>query len=492
MINRSSTVSGIILWVLSVALSVSSYAGMASSSPDCGMGKSRAQDCASDVQHTSPLESSQSAEPHIGEASLVMIPSRMDNLYRYNVNSESDIVTFRNQSRNTLQQALTFYDSERRLSIMVRDFPSGQWSAPVDIHRHIGNDELEYDSHNATGLGIASDGTFFVSANQHVDPLRMAMTTRPYDITSFRQLPANSINDKDDDRVTYPAFAYMNEELYFSYREQEVGGGQPAFRWLLKKWNLVERRWDDAAQFNTGTKLRLYVSNIAWNDKGTQLHLAATWRDDRPKVLSGSTDQQHDLFHLYSSDGKQWKQYSAGDVRLPVVWTDPGQSTVPELIWNTGKGDPVPANAGSIAVDAHSYPHILNKERGGSLFYHYHDGRKWRSVENAFPSMSDDIFPLPDGMGAVSARGDAIYFHRLSPRIDRKGVLLAKGFVTRHFNASVDKTAIAHGWLSMMLTKNEHSAVNHKRGKYSTDAFVMNIPLATLDRFDTPFIRIQE
>ena len=492
MINRASTVCCIILCVFSVALSKPTSAGIANSIRECGTGVSLEKDCNVDLHSSVSLESTQSSALETGQASMVMIPSRMDNLYRYNVNSESDIVTFLNKSRNTLQQALTFYNTDRHLSIMVRDFPSGQWSDPVDSHRHIGNDELEYDSHNATALGIAADGTFFVSANQHVDPLRMAMTTRPYDITSFTQLPANSINAKDDDRVTYPSFAYLNEELYFSYREQEVGGGQPAFRWLLKKWNTVKRRWDDVAQFNTGIKLRLYVSNIAWNNEGTQLHLAATWRDDRPRVLSGSTDHQHDLFHLYSSDGKQWKQYSAGEVKLPLVWTDPGESTVPELIWNTGKGDPVPANAGSIAVDASSFPHILNKARGGSLFYHFHDGKQWLSIEDVFPSMSDDIFPLPDGMGAVSARGDAIYFHRLSPRIDRKGVLLAKGYVTRHFNASVDKAAIAHGWLSMMLTKNEHSAVNHNKGRFPTDAFVMNIPLVNLDKFDTPFIRVQE
>lgn len=133
---------------------------------------------------------------------------------------------------------------------------------------------------------------------------------------------------------------------------------------------------------------------------------------------------------------------------LPLLWTDPGESNVPELIWNTGKGDPVPANAGSIAVDANSNPYILNK-----------------------------------------ARGDTIYFHHLSPVIDRKGVLLAKGYVTRDFNASVDKTAITQGWLSMMLTENMHSGVNHNKGSFPTDAFVMNIPLALLDDFDKPFIR---
>ncbi len=487
MINQLKTLSCILLCLYGFVLSAPAYSAIVS--PPLACDSEGSGSCDDISQNTASRESPENSASAAVDASLVRIPSMMDNLYRYNVNSESDIVTFRNKSRNTFQQALTFYNADRHLSIMVREFPLGQWGNPVDIHRHIGNDELEYDSHNATGLGVASDGTLLVTANQHVDPLRMAMTTRPYDITSFKRLPADAINANDDDRVTYPAFTYLGDELYFSYREQETGGGQPAFRWLLKKWNTVDKRWDDAAQFNTGKKLRLYVSNIAWNNAGTELHLAATWRDDRPEVLTGSTDQQHDLFHLYSNDGKHWKQYAVGNVKLPLLWTDPGESTVPELIWNSGKGDPIPANAGSIAVAANSYPHILNKARGRSLFYHFHDGKQWHSIENVFPSISNDIFPLPDGMGAISTRGDAIYFHRLSPRIDRKGVLLAKGYVTRHFNASVDKTAIAQGWLSMMLTENKHSGVNSNKGSYPTDAFVMSIPLALLDSFDTPFIR---
>ncbi len=422
-------------------------------------------------------------------ARLDKIPGRMDNLYRYNVNSDSDLVTYFNRSEQRLQQVLTFYNDERRLSIVQRDFPNGRWSEAVDIHEHIGNDPLEYDSHNSTAFGVAADGTFFATANHHVDPLRMAVSSRPYDIHSFRQLPGSAINPRDDDRVTYPSFSYLGDELFFSYREQEAGGGKPAFRWLLKRWNTTSRYWEDAAQLNTGTHLRLYVSNVAWNADGSELHLSACWRDDRPEVLSRSTAQQHDLFHLYSRDGLQWMQYEEPKVSLPLSWSGAGQSTVPELIWNTGKGDPIPGNAGSIAVDKSSHPHILNKARNGQLYYHRYDGERWISIGDVFPSRTDDVFQLPDGMGAVSARGDSIYFHRLTPELDRSGVLLAKGYVTKDYHASVDKTAIQHGWLSMMLTLNQHHAVGSNRGKYATDAYVMSIPLSALDGFAEPFLK---
>lgn len=423
------------------------------------------------------------------QASLLRIPSLMDNLYRYNVNSESDLVTFRNRQTGTLQQVLTFYDENRRLSIIVRDFPDGDWSDPVDIHAQIGNDELEHDSHNSTAFGVAPDGTYFVTANQHVDPLRMAMTSRPWDIHSFVPLPADSIAPKDDDRVTYPSFSYLDEQLFFSYREQDVGGGKARFRWLFKQWNTETRHWDDMAQFNTGVHLRLYVSNIAWNRERSQLHLAAVWRDDRPQVRTRGTSQQHDLFHLYSRDGRQWHQYGEGEVQLPLLWQGAGESTVPELIWNTGQEDPVPANAGSIALDAHSRPHLLNDARGGKLYYHYHDGEQWQSIRDVFRSKSEDLFRLPDGMGAISARGDSVYFHRLTPTLDRKGVLLARGHVTRHFNASVDRGAGEHGWLSMLLTRNQHHPVGSVKGSWPVDAHVLNIPLNRLDEFSTPFIR---
>ncbi|MGQ7845883.1 BNR-4 repeat-containing protein [Granulosicoccus sp. 3-233] len=443
--------------------------------------------CAGDA--SLPVDCLAEAAMPVSDARLDRIPSRMDNLYRYNVNSDSDLVTFYNRAEHKLQQVLTFYNEQRRLAIVIRDFPNGSWSEAVDIHQHIGNEALEYDSHNYTAFGVAADGTLFATANHHVDPLRMAISLRPYDITSFRQLPERSINPQDDDRVTYPSFSYLGEELYFSYREQEVGGGKPAFRWLLKRWNTSSRYWEDVAQLNTGTHLRLYVSNIAWNTDGTQLHLSALWRDDRPEVLSRSTEQQHDLFHLYSDDGRQWKQYGEGEVALPLLWSGAGQSTVPQLIWNTGKGDPVPGNAGSIAVDSDSHPHILNTARDGRLFYHHFDGRQWVSLGDVFRSGTDDVFQLPDGMGAVSARGDSLYFHRLSPELDRKGVLLAKGYVTRYYHASVDKNAIEHGWLSMMLTLNQHHAVGSKRGNHAVEAYVLSIPLSELDDFSTPYLK---
>ena len=123
-------------------------------------------------------------------------------------------------------------------------------------------------------MGIAPDGTIFVTANHHVDPLRMAMTSRPYDMKSFKRLPSGSINGNDDDRVTYPSFTYLGNDLYFSYREQEAGGGTPKFRWLLKKWNVQSKKWDDAAQFNTGTHLRLYLSNFHWDKNKKNIHVS--------------------------------------------------------------------------------------------------------------------------------------------------------------------------------------------------------------------------
>lgn len=215
MISQAKTLSCVLLCFYGFALSAPAYSAIVSLPPACDSDGNETRSCSVVSRKTASLEPRKRSVAASVDTSLVRIPSKMDNLYRYNVNSESDIVTFRNKSRNTVQQALTFYNAERHLSIMVRDFPLGHWGRPVDIHRHIGNDELEYDSHNATGLGIASDGTLFVSGNQHVDPLRMAITTRPYDITSFKRSPANAINANDDDRVTYPAFAYLGDELYF-------------------------------------------------------------------------------------------------------------------------------------------------------------------------------------------------------------------------------------------------------------------------------------
>ena len=63
-------------------------------------------------------------------------------------------------------------------------------------------------------------------------------------------------------------------------------------------------------------------------------------------------------------------------------------------------------------------------------------------------------------MGIISHSGSDIHFHRLSNgKVGRK-VTIAKGFVSGTFNASVDKTAIEKGFMSIMLTENKSQKPN--------------------------------
>ena len=416
---------------------------------------------------------------------VTQLSGEMDNLYRYNVNSTSDLVTYTSDS-GELRQALVYWADDRRLHISDRSFPDGQWTFPIDIHNAIGGDQLEYDSHNSTALGFSSDGRFFVTGNHHVDPLNMAVTAKAYDFNSFVNVPRGALNARDTDRVTYPSFTYHTGDMYFSYREQEVGAGMPRFRWLLKRFDAETGKWSTAAQFNSGVRLRLYVSNIATNKESTRMHVAALWRDDE---AGGGTQNQHDYFHLYSDDGTTWQQYDIGPVDLPLIWPA-GTNTVPSLIWDTPP-DPIPNGAGSIAIDSQGYPHMLMKARGGDQFHHYYNGDRWISTELPFNATSSDIYNCAGRIMALTHTSDEISVHSLNPADPsfRDPVLLTKGYVNSNYTLSIDKLAIEHGFVSFMMTENDSHSPNSKIGKFTTDGFVFTGSCADLELSDSPFIK---
>ena len=435
--------------------------------------------------------------PPRGRAQLVRVPSRLDNLLRTNVNSHSNLWTVPGP-RGRAVQYFAFYDERRRTHIARREFPNGEFGAPVDIHDRVSARELEYDSHNNAAVGVASDGTVFVLANHHVDPLQMARTTRAHDITSFERMARESLGARDGDRVTYPAFFYLGNDLCLSYREQEAGRTFSRFRWLLKRYDAAAGRWSDLAQLNTGNYLRLYVSNIGWSADRSTIHLAACWRDDRAERYSSGTSAQFDLFHLWSRDARRWYQYgSEREVPLPLDWRDPGDSDVPVNIWTSRPGGSAdqPANSGTVEVDGAGRPHILHDSRtarrGSDSWLHVGsaDGDRFLSRPAIREYGTDDLFRLPDGgMAIIGSERDGVWCTPLDGPSRGRRILLAEGFTNEAYVVCVDKTAMEHGWLSMMLThvKRGHWQTS-ERGAWPQDAWVMSIPGAELAAFDSPF-----
>jgi hypothetical protein len=402
--------------------------------------------------------------------SLKEVPGLLDNLYKYNVNSSSDLVTYQRPD-GTMMQLFTYWANDRRLHVTERAFPDGEFSTPVDIHAAVlGNNEaLAYDSHNVSAIGVASNGVMFVTGNHHVNQLNMAKSTTRYDINSFsNMLPEDMVRASDVDRVTYPSFFSHNNNLYFSYREQEVGQGAPRFRWLINKYDPARDEWSHAVQFNTGISLRMYVSNIFANDQDNTLHLFFTWRDDAATTGSG-VENHRDYVHLYSKDASNWHIYNSTKTinSNNPLWFDNGrvssgytgtQAAKSEKIWSW-PSDPKPRGAGAVTVDDSGHPHSLVKADNGALYHNEWDGTRWRSNElRGWNAHGYDIVNCPGETAALLSLNDKVYYRSLdsAKKSYNNPVLLADGFTSSHYTLSVDNEAIKSGYVSFLLTSNSH------------------------------------
>ena len=442
--------------------------------------------------------------PAVGLANLKQIPATLDNTYKYNSNSTSSLVTFRDNNGNLRQLYSFVRHPDRQMYLTIRDFPAGDWENPVNVHTAaMGNSQWADDNHNYTAVGVAGDGTIFVTGNHHSNNLRMAKSNQPYSISNgFSNVNRNNIPGNYTGRVTYPSFSYANGFLYFSYRDQIVGQGNSRFRWVITRYNHNSNTFDNLTQLNSGSALRLYLSNVASSPDGTTLHWSGIWRDDNG---SGSgTENQADLFHFFSRNGGQsWTQYGlSGNHRFPLIWNERGHNylggadnpagfNVQQLIWNT-PSNPIPNNPGSIAVDSNGNPHILNDERGGALWYHRYTGAQWMSVKPPFQSSTDAPFSMGNGkMGALVHRGSDIYFHSLDPsdRSYSNGVLLARGYANSENNAVADIVAVQNGWLSTAIMQANSHAPRSNVPANPQPAFILSVPIDELENFDTPFIR---
>ncbi len=417
-------------------------------------------------------------------ATLQKVPGLLDNLYKYNVNGISDLITYRRPD-GQLVQLLTYWADDRRLHITERNFPGGEFLTPVDIHTAVmgGQEALEYDSHNSAAIGVASNGVMFVTGNHHVSELNMAKSATPYDIGSLtRMAPSAMVSLSEVERVTYPSFFNHGGYLYFSYREQEAGQNAPRFRWMINRYDPGRDEWTTAVQFNTGIKLRLYVSNIAVEPDGDTMHMFGIWRNDAGKG-SNHVDNQQELFHLYSNNGTDW--FPTGSSRSVTadkpLWFNNGERGLSgytgqqlndnEKIWSKDK-DPKPRNAGAITVDNTGFAQGLVKAEDGALYHHAWTGAEWRSDRlQGWSSHGYDIVSCPNDTAAILSVNEKVYYRSLNPskKTHTKPVLLADGFTTKHFTLSVDKEAIKYGYISLMLTSNSHYSPGTHSGQSSTN-----------------------
>ena len=426
-------------------------------------------------------------EPPAGEPTLRLGSGRLDNLYRYNLNSVDALNTYRDGSGN-LRQALVYWADDRRLHVMQRDFPNGRFEPPLDIHGAIGGEPLEWDAHNWCGWALAPDGTIFVTGNHHSDQLNMARSARPLDWRSLEYVAPSAMGARDVDRVTYPSFFTLRDRLHFSYREQEVGGGEPRFRWMIKRYDHERDAWQTAAQINEGINLRCYVSPVEVSPDGRRAHLFAVWRDDQ---RGGGTAAQRDLWHLYSDDGTTWRQYGLDDPADLPLWYDNGRgggiSLVPRNIWTTPP-DPVPVTSGEPRVDAAGKPHVLI-EGGGAMNHIRHDGTRWRSTPFPHRSSGIALVRVGGGMGAVFGCGGDVCYASLDPNEPsyRQRIEIASGFIGPEWRVRLDTGALRRGYASFPMSRSSNRAnLSVTRGGDPQEVAVATYPVGALASVGTP------
>lgn len=418
-------------------------------------------------------------------ASLARIPEQLDNHQRMNLRSASAAVTYIDGS-GRLKQAWSYWSDDRRAKVVVRDFPGGVWSSPIDIHDAVTGRTLEYDAHNWLGIAVAPNGKLFATGNMHVDPLQMAESTRPWDWSSLVSTPRAALVTRDTDRVTYPDFFTLNNRLYFIYREQEVGGGTANFRYLVKRYLHESNQWETAAELNSGENLRLYVSKVFVSNDGRRAHLLGTWRDDSQTGPSGSrAENNRDVFHLFSDDGTTWQQVGAGAVSLPL-WHNNGLgdrgTPVPDLIWDTSSGDPLPTQSANVIVDDDGVLHALLRERGGDNFHARNANGQWQLTRLPWSSSSQTLVAFNGRVGAILSISDRIAYASLDRNHPTWGSprTLIDDVTNSLYSVRQDWTAQSRGFLSIILTETLNEPVG-RVGSFDRDADVFTVPLSWLE-----------
>lgn len=438
-----------------------------------------------------------------GQPNLKQAPEQLDNTFKYNANSSANLLTFDHPDGRTVQ-LFAYYAANRRLHIVERDFPDGDWGTPVDIHSAAnGSTSLELDSHNYIALGICPQtGHIFVANNMHVDPLRMTKSAQPYSITSgWNNFAQNQIKGEYYRRITYPAFSTVglgaDERLVLSQRDQLVGSGIPRFKTAMMIFN------EDATEltqipFTTGASLRLYTSSVVRDDATGTIHLAGTWRDES---LGTSNFKHYDLFHIYSPNGRDWYQYERQEkLQLPLIWDEFGRNwragvdglprgyPVPHNIWKTTEGAPHTWNAVSLNLDENGFPHIIFQQESGRDVWHAHfNGNSWSTRKLNFNVDSAASFVHNDTQALLYVDGNHVRYRSLiqgNPYFNEP-LTLASGFTNSDSNATIDFGAYKRGWLSFMLIPSDSHRVGTTGVNRDDEVFSLSLPLDEITSTET-------
>ncbi len=239
------------------------------------------------------------------------------------------------------KQFVAYYAPDHQMIVASRNINEDKW-AYQSLPSKIG-----WDGHNSIAMKVDSDNQIHLSGNMHVNPLMYFRTTKPLDITSFKEI--NYMVGKDEMKATYPAFMDGPDNAFlYHYRDGGSGNGNEIFNIYDVKTQTWSRLLDKPLTDGKNQR-NAYMSGPSLGPDN-YYHLVWVWRD------SYLCETNNHLSYARSRNLKDWESIEGKRVELPITIEQ-------KDLWV----DPVPVKAGLINGGAQAG--FDNKNR---LFITYH------------------------------------------------------------------------------------------------------------------------
>lgn len=212
------------------------------------------------------------------------------------------------------KQFVAYYAPDHQMIVASRNINEDKWLfQPLPS-------KIGWDGHNSIAMKVDSDDQIHLSGNMHVDPLMYFRTTKPLDITSFKEI--NYMVGKDEMKATYPAFMNGPDNAFiYHYRDGGSGDGNEIFNVYDVKTQTWSRLLDKPLTDGKGLR-NAYMSGPSLGPDN-YYHLVWVWRD------SYHCETNNHLSYARSRNLKDWESVDGKRVELPItieqkeLWVDP-------------------------------------------------------------------------------------------------------------------------------------------------------------------------
>ncbi|MEI7423304.1 MAG: BNR repeat-containing protein [Prolixibacteraceae bacterium] len=255
------------------------------------------------------------------------------------------------------RQYIAYYNADRHMVVGQRNLTDPKFALtelPATERATAGGTStvLGWDSHNSVVIGIDSEGYIHLSGNMHVHPITYFRSTRPYDISTLKQIM--HMVGPNETRCTYPHFMNTREgKLLFHYRDGASGNGNEIYDIFDHKSMQWKRLLDTPLTDGQGSRNAYQTQPTLLEDNW--YHVYWVWRE------SPDCSTNHDLSYIKSPDLLHWFNAFGEPVALPVTLDNKSVLV-----------DPIPQKGGIINLAAS----LCFDQKGKPIFaYHKYDNK---------------------------------------------------------------------------------------------------------------------